>query len=491
MKKATFLSLFAMLFLSIQMFAQQPAIQYSRAYDQTGLNQFEPSKSMDQPEFTGLKVRIGGSFTENFQRYTSTNSTPIYARNGGSSSAKNDNKNNLYGYIKVEDTDTLNTEATLSGFNTAQANLNFDIQVGDGIRVFLENYMSARHHNEFWVKGGYIQIDKLPMFGSPEWYTKYVRVKVGHFMPNYGDFQFRRSDGGNTIFNPFCENLIVDAFTTEIGGEAYIFPAKGFMLMGGMSAGFINGNIIKTETANNQYGVVPTKRTPSIFGKVAYDNTFGDLRFRLSASVYNNPNISRNTLLAGDRTGSNYFGVMEPAYANGLPMSIGTSSTTNSGPNFTSGRFNPGMANRITAINVSPFIKWKFVELQGGYDIFKGANYADTSAREWVNRSFNQMYAELVLRFLPREQMFVGARYVAASGEASGVKYGATDQGHTAGEQANVSISRIAFAAGWFPTESLLLKFEYVTQQYKDFPRADYRYEGKFSGFMISAVVGF
>ncbi|MBK8668710.1 MAG: hypothetical protein IPN89_04280 [Saprospiraceae bacterium] len=43
---------------------------------------------------------------------------------------------------------------------------------------FLENYMAARHHNEFWVKGGYIQIDKLPMFGSPEWYTKYFRVKL-------------------------------------------------------------------------------------------------------------------------------------------------------------------------------------------------------------------------------------------------------------------------------------------------------------------------
>ncbi len=54
-----------------------------------------------------------------------------------------------------------------TGFNLAAANLNFDVQLDDGIRVFLENYMASRHHNEFWVKGGYIQIDKLPMFNNP------------------------------------------------------------------------------------------------------------------------------------------------------------------------------------------------------------------------------------------------------------------------------------------------------------------------------------
>ncbi len=134
------------------------------------------------------------------------------------------------------------------GFNLAQANLNFDVQLGDGIRMLLENYMAARHHNEFWVKGGYIQIDKLPMFGSPEWYTKYFRVKLGHMEVNYGDQHFRRSDGGNTIFNPFAENHIVDQFATEIGGEVYVFPADGFMLMAGMTGGLIRNDIFDYST---------------------------------------------------------------------------------------------------------------------------------------------------------------------------------------------------------------------------------------------------
>ncbi|MEZ4894742.1 MAG: hypothetical protein R2778_17230 [Saprospiraceae bacterium] len=66
---------------------------------------------------------------------------------------------NICGVV-CEDT----TSATLTGFNLAMANLNLDFQVADGIGFCLENYMSSRHHSEFWVKGGYIQIDKLPMF---------------------------------------------------------------------------------------------------------------------------------------------------------------------------------------------------------------------------------------------------------------------------------------------------------------------------------------
>lgn len=34
-------------------------------------------------------------------------------------------------------------------------------QLYDGVRVNLDLYLAARHHNETWVKGGYLQIDKL------------------------------------------------------------------------------------------------------------------------------------------------------------------------------------------------------------------------------------------------------------------------------------------------------------------------------------------
>lgn len=473
MKKATFLSLIAFLLFAAQLVqAQQPELQYYRTLNRDGLNVFEPSKSMDQPEFTGVKVRIGGGFTQDFQHFTSTNKSDYVA----TSATKPLNKNLLYGYIS-DDT----TQAVLSGFNLAMANFNVDVQIADGIRVCLENYMSARHHNEFWVKGGYIQIDKLPMFNSPEWFTKYFRVKIGHFQPNFGDMQFRRSDGGNTFYNPFTENLIVDAFATEIGGEVYAFPTENIMIMGGMTSGFINGNISTYSTIPNPTTGMVTKKSPSIFGKVAYDNTMDKLRFRLSASLYTNASSQRNTLLSGDRTGSHYFGVMEPATIGGLPISIGTSPsdpTKNAGPNFTSGRFNPSMANHITAIAIEPFIKFSGLELYGGYNIFKGSTYNEATNGEFNDRTWNQFYGELVFRFLANEQAYIGGRYIKTSGEYVGF----TD---------NIGFDRMSFVAGWFPTQNLLLKAEYINQNYTGFPTTDYRNEGNFKGFMVEAAIGF
>jgi hypothetical protein len=444
-------------------------IQYTRSYDKNGINVFEPSKK-EENTYEGFKIRIGGSFTQGFQSFTAKNKANYVALSGTNKT----NKNLLFGAITSKtagDFDTLSSN--LTGFNLAMANLNFDIQIGDGIRVFLENYMSSRHHSEFWVKGGYIQIDKLPMFNNPDWFTKYVRVKIGHFQPNYGDFQHRRSDGGNTIFNPFTENLILDAFTTEIGGEVYIFPVDNLMLMAGMTSGFINGNITNYADENNSGGVVATKKSPSIFAKVAYDKTSENLRYRLSASIYNNSNIQRNTMFAGDRTGSHWFSVMEPANI----ISGGAVTPTTAAAQFTSGRFDPNVSNRLTAINISPFVKWKGLEVQGGIDLISGSVYGDTlttsGTKEWIKRDWTQFYGEVVYRFLKNEQLYVGARYVSATGQPSGLRYGANDTGKQIGSQAEVGINRLSFSAGYFPTKNMLLKVEYTQQQYVDFPWAD------------------
>ena len=473
MKKGLTLSAIALLFCANWAFAQQPTIQYFRPWDQDGINQFEPSKKAEQPEYTGFKMRIGGSFTQDFQSIKHENA-PTYVP---VSASNNTNKNLLYGVVKAEDS----TSAPLSGFNLAMANLNFDFQIADGIRVGLENYMSSRHHSEFWVKGGYIQIDKLPMFGNPKWFNDYLRVKIGHFQPNFGDMQFRRTDGGNAMFNPFVENYIFDAFTTEIGGEVYVFPVDGVMGMIGMNSGFINGNVENYPEALNASGAVATKKSPSITAKIAYDKKFNDLRFRLSASFYNNANTARNTLYAGDRTGSHYFLAMEPALqANGTATAMGTQ--------FTSGRFNPDVANRVQAIMINPFIKYKGLEVFGSYEIIKGSNYADVSGtvenKVWEKRNFTQYSVEGVYRFLPREQLYVGVRYIGATAEPRGLL-------NAAGTQLEASIDRLAIAAGWFPTKNMLLKGEFMVQNYKDFPTTDYRNEGKFSGFVIEAVIGF
>ena len=224
--------------LTLGAYAQQAPIQYFRYYDQRGVNVFETSK-VDTIPYEGVKLRIGANFTQQFQSLKHSNSENIVGEV---------NKNALYDLSP--------------GFNLAMANLNLDAQLADGIRVSLVSYMSTRHHNEFWVKGGYFQIDKVGFlnneFMNQLW--KNLTLKIGHMEINYGDAHFRRSDAGNALYNPFVENNIMDAFATEIGGELY-WQKSGWLAMIGMTDGEVQGSVTKGED-----------RAPSIYGKVGYDN---------------------------------------------------------------------------------------------------------------------------------------------------------------------------------------------------------------------------
>jgi hypothetical protein len=434
----SFINLFSFLVVTLFVTSLSAQIQYTRVNNQDGIHTFEPSK-MDATEYKGFKLDIGGAFTQGFQALSHSNADTFKLAS-----------KKLY--------------ALGNGFNLAAANLNFDVQLGDGIRMFLENYMAARHHNEFWVKGGYIQIDKLPMFGNPEWFTKYVRVKLGHMEINYGDQHFRRSDGGNTIFNPFVENHIMDQFATEIGGEVYIFPVDGLMLMAGMTNGLIRNDVYDYST-NPSTAV--QKKNPAILLKAAYDKKASDkLRYRLSASLYTNSQTPRSTLYSGDRTGSNYYGVMERPLATNATSFDATA-------NFTSGRFSPGTYNSVTAFIINPFVKFQGLEIFGSYEIANGKAITETT-----DRKTSQLAIEGVYRFLANEQMFLGARYNTVTSRLSGLT---TD----------VDVNRFALAAGWFPTKNLLLKGEYVSQKYENFPGTDFRNQGAFDGITIQAVVGF
>ncbi|MCB0628970.1 MAG: hypothetical protein R2824_11625 [Saprospiraceae bacterium] len=411
--------------------AQQTKIDYFRPYDQNGVNVFEAPNESTVP-FDGLAVKIGANFTQQYQMLKHSNESTLEA-------------NALY--------------PLGNGFNLATANLNINVQLDDGIRVALENYMSSRHHSEFWVKGGYIQIDKLPMFNNPQWFTDLVRIKIGHMQINYGDQQFRRTDNGNAIYNPFVGNYIMDAFATEIGGEVYLFPTKNITAALGMTAGLIKGDV--KDYAPGETSADRQRKDPSIYLKLAYDNQVSsDLRLRLSGSLYTNGNTPRNTLYGGDRTGSRFYEVMKLA-AEDSPFS---------------GRLNPGFSNKITAFQINPFIKFKGLEFFGTYEQSSGKTNAENDTR-----NATQVAGELIYRFLPREQAYIGARYNTVTAELSGV-------------DDKVSIDRTEIAAGWFATKNLLLKLGYVNQNYTDFPDDESYgkyYNGNFNGMMIEAIIGF
>lgn len=427
--------------LPVALLAQQPKMSNFRPYDKTGINMFETLKS-DTVPFNGLAVRWGAGFTQQFQNLKHENPGAINNTGNGA--------NRLYP-IK-------------NGFMTAQANLFMDVQLADGIKLNVTSYMSARHHNEFWVKGGYIQFDKVPFKGE-FWdnLMKIATIKIGHFEVNYGDQHFRRSDGGQTLYNPFMDNYIMDQFATEIGGEVYL-QKNGLFGMIGMTSGMIKGSIdslpVTPQDPNDA-------RSPSIYLKGGIDKQVNkDFRLRLSASLYTNSSNAGSglTLYGGDRTGSNYQNVMEKGVPGALPALTAVAF---------SGRFNPGYSKAITATMVNAFMKYKGMEIFGTYEFANGRSKTETDKRKTT-----QVAIEGVYRFGKEENLFIGYKYN-------------TVTSRLAGFTSDVKIDRSAFAAGWFLTKNVLLKGEIVNQKYIDFPSADYRSLGKFNGYVIEAVVGF
>ena len=403
-------------------------LQHVRPADQRGINVFETPKEAGAP-FEGMKLAWGGAFTQQFQGLGHENTAAPKVAAGVDA-----NQLIVMGH----------------GFNNADANLTLGVQIAQGIRINVTTYASSRHHNETWVKDGYFLMDASPIDNDYlNLLMQFVTLRVGHFEVNYGDQHFRRSDNGNTIFNPFVGNLLMDAFTTEIGGEAY-FRSNGFLAMAGMTAGEVKGQVTSAD-----------KRAPSYLGKIGYDKQLDStLRVRVTGSIYTTARSANNTLYSGDRAGSRYYDVLE-----------NTASTE--AAQAWSGAIRPGMSDNITAMVFNPFVKIGGIELFGNIERTTGK-----AATEASNRTWNQYAGEALYRFLPREQLYVGARYNTTNGTLAGITN-------------SVSVNRTQLAAGWFITPALLTKIEWVTQQYNDFPTTDIRNGGKFRGFMVEGAVAF
>lgn len=431
MKKVLF-SAIAVIGLVFSGMAQglQRDMQFWRPYDQRGLNVFETGKE-DTVAYEGMRVRIGGHFAQQWQNLSHSNTA-----------APNVNANgvNLNQLIDIG-----------AGTNLATANLNIDVALADGLRLNLITYLSSRHHPEAWVKGGYIQVDKLGFLnlGNTDWFDKYLTVRIGHMEINYGDAHHRRSDNGNAMWNPFVGNYIMDAFTTEVGGEVF-FQSNGWLAMAAVTGGEIQGGVTN-----------PANRKPNFIGKFGYDNYLtDDLRVRLTGSIYTTSSSQRNTLWGGDRAGSRYYLVMENTLATTAAQ-------------FTSGRFNPNQTNNITAWVINPFVKFHGLEFFGNFEQSKGAARGEANDRTWT-----QIGTDLVYRFGTREKFYVAGRYNKVEGALFG-------------SGLDVSIDRVQVGGGWFVTKNLLAKLEYVNQNYTGFAANDIRNGGKFNGLMIEAVVGF
>ncbi|MEX0719534.1 MAG: hypothetical protein WD059_02620 [Balneolaceae bacterium] len=340
-------------------FAQQSRdLQNFRAQDKTGLNVFETPKTTDV-EYDGLKIRIGGANTLQFQGLTADNDGAAILDIG-------------------------------PNFNLPTSNFDIDAQLADGVRMHLRTYLSSRHHPEPYVKDGYMQIDKLDFIQEDFMADVMDKVtfKVGHMEINYGDNHFRRSDNGQAIYNPFVGNYIMDSFTTEVGGEVY-FQNNGLLAMVGVTNGKLNQSVVEPAS-----GAPQTKL--SFVGKIGYDSQINeDLRVRLTGSVYTTSETASAYLYTGDRAGGRYYHVL-----------------SEDADDFRTGRFNPAFNNELTSIMINPFVKFQGLEFYGVIETSYGKAVAEPD-----KRTFNQYAAEVLYRFGATEDIYVGGRYNLVTGE--------------------------------------------------------------------------
>jgi hypothetical protein len=445
------LSTIVLLAFGLTAAAQQGQMQYYRYNDKTGINVFETPKN-DTTSFTRMHVKVGANFEMTYQSLADKNTAIPMTQ-----SPYVGNFNSL--------------ESMTPGFVLPMANLNVDVQLEDGIRVSLTAYLASRHHEETWVKGGYIQFDKLLFLHSAfvDNIMKSVTIKVGQFDVDYGDQHYRRTDGGNTIYNPFIENYIMDEFATEIGGEIYYHHKSGLFAMGGITNGELDPTALTSVKFDSATGQM-NHYSAAFHGKLGFDKQLtSDFRVRLTGSFYSVASDNSNTLFGGDRTGSHYFYVMSNA-----AIAKGTTLSNENDYNPFSGRLNPGFSEAVNTYMANAFLKYKGLEFFGTYE-----NAHGRAITEFTQRQATQYAVDGIYRFpANKENFWIGFRYNTVTAALQGLA-------------SNVTVQREAGSVGWFLTRNIMMKAEYVNQVYMGYPSNNILNGGKFNGVSLEASIAF
>lgn len=383
--------------------------------------QFEAEK-INKDDFTDVGVKVGGDFAIQLQYLD--HSAPNAAVVDGRQLV--DIKHNV---------------------NLPTANFSMTADLAPGIQLYLNTFLSSRHHNEAWVEGGYMTIDNLPFLPALDDVMQYFTIKVGVFNPNYGDAHFYRSNNGAATKNPFVGNWIMDDYTTNPGMEV-TFRSNGFLAMVGTNNGRLNygrGTDIGNDLNFNW--------------KLAYDTQVNDdVRLRAAISAYYVPDGNVGSYLwGGDRAGARYYDVM-------LSPDQGLQDAANRD----TGQFSPGGGqSQMDTYQFNIFADLYGLELFGMYDNMHG-----------IKRGNDQHFTQSAIQAIYR----VGSFYL-------GTRLNKVDD-HTGN-----TVTRTNIGGGWFMTPNVVVKLDHVVEKYEgsgpfqsNSPNLD---GGKFHGVVIEAAVSF
>ncbi len=394
-------------------------------YEQKGQNFEEPKLSNN---FDTIKVKVGADIMFDFQGLTQHADTALIPLG--------------------------------SGFNLPAANLNLDGFLAKGVKVNMVVYLDSRHHEDSWVKGGYIQFDQLPFLNSTfaDKIMNYLTIKVGDMELNYGDEHFRRTDNGKVIKNAFIGNYVMDAFTTSPSIEV-LFRNNGWNLLGAVTTGGLDPALT---TYAGKFTQINALTQLALYGKLGYDKQLSsDFRLRLSVSGYHSGKNNAGLLYGGDRAGSSFNLVMNQKSLGATAVDITANPQTGNYPGIVP-------SSELNSYMVNLLLRYYGLEIFGTIENATGTyTYGGTF-------NFGQLAAEGLYYFGGKQQFYGGVRYDAVSNNNN-----------------TMTVDRLSLVAGWFLTHNIIAKVEYVNETYNNFTRTYGADQAGFNGVMVEAAISF
>jgi hypothetical protein len=313
------------------------------------------------------------------------------------------------------------------GIQDPFANLSFLASIPDKLDVYFDLYVASRPHpNTMYAHEGYLLFKQVPepFESTPLGEAfKYVNLKVGAFDLDFGDGNYRRSNNARVQRNPLIGNSLIDPSVEELGAELYSVKGPVYWLVG-LGSG--------TTTEYFDYG-----SSASFHGKLwAYP--LPDLRTSVSAyhvdlSGTNMTNQNSDLFNAG-RSGGNFAAVF--------------------GGGDDPGQIQPGNGKDVTAVEAdATWNHWPFeIYSNVGYTQDSDTNgpTAGSPAERWLYGTFEPVY-----HITPA--LYVAGRY----------SFGIANAVH--GVETDGWVDRVEVGAGYWITNDLLSKLEYVYQQYHGF----------------------
>jgi hypothetical protein len=321
------------------------------------------------------------------------------------------------------------------GFQNAFGDLGFIAKFGKNqeIEVVFDMYLSSRNHpSQTYGNEGYIVLRGVPenlqglKFLEP--ILNKVDIKAGHMLVDFGDAAQHRTNNAIAQKNPLVGNFVIDPNIVSIGMQASSKPGSRFGWLVGASNGTTteDWNVGRGFAYNGKLIFYPVKALRTSVSYIGTDQSDNPTKAAGGSSMQ---------MFTGNRSGERYAGVLGGGQAPGNVF-------PQAGEKFSAAQFD------VTFNNGSP------IELYGHYgmtqDLDINGSAAGTPEEKWT-----YFAGDMVYRFTP-------AIYGA-------VRYSNASTSQLAGNHSDGKVDRVQVGGGLWLTKNLLVKMEYVNQQYDGF----------------------